>query len=293
MKLNKKLAAGALASLMMVSSFAMAAPDKKNLVATYGVVLRVNGSNFAVTDSSMRPFITQDGRTYVSIAALNQMGIATAAYDKASKTVSVNSSSNNNVSSGNVAQLQAQVQSQTAEISRLQYENNQLKAEIEKLKGSSSTTDNKKKDTGTKELSDLSSSEKRTLVKDLEGEIKYLRANTRFDRSQKFNGQVNISSRAVEVSLYPYTGTFTKEGAEGRDWNARVGNKRDRENLEDDYASFVESEVRDMIKGVLKDYKGYNINLTIYTDSNMRTSMVEADYNYSKDRGTASVFEIK
>ncbi|MDO5061740.1 MAG: hypothetical protein Q4D77_01070 [Peptostreptococcaceae bacterium] len=292
MKFNKKLAAGALASLMMLSSLAAATPDKKNLVANYGVVLRVNGSNFAVTDSSMRPFITQDGRTYVSIAALNQMGIATAAYDKASKTVSVNSSSNNNGSMGNVAQLQQQVQAQTAEISRLQYENNQLKAEIEKLKGSSST-DNKKKDNGTKELSDLSSSEKRTFIKDLEGEIKYLRANTRFDRNQKFGGQVSISSRAVEVSLYPYSGTFTRAGAEGQDWNNRVTNKRDRENLEDDFASFVESDVRDMIKGVLKDYKGYNINLTIYTDSNMRTAMVEADYNYSKDRGSASVLEIK
>lgn len=291
MKYNKKLVAGALASLMMVSSLATAAPDKKNLVANYGVVLRVNGSNFAVTDSSMRPFITQDGRTYVSIAALNQMGIATAAYDKASKTVSVNSNANNNASmGGNVAQLQQQVQAQTAEISRLQYENNQLKAEIDKLKNSSSTTDNKKKDNGSKDLADLSRSEKRDLEKDIKTELKYLRADSRFDRSQRFDGEVSIDSKSITLSLVPYEGNFTENYKTS--WNNLYTEKRDRERLEEDFASFVESDVRDMLKGVLKDYKPYNITVTIYSDTAMKSKIVEADYNANRARSSASVYKI-
>lgn len=288
MKFNKKLMAGALASLMVVSSFAAAAPNKKNLVASYGVMLRVNGSNFTVSDDSMRPFITQDGRTYVSIAALNQMGIATAAYDKASKTVSVNSSGGG-ASSGNLAQLQAQIQSQTSEISRLQYENNQLKAEIEKLKGSSDKKDDKKSN-GSKSLSDLSSSDKRTFVKEIENEIRYIRAETRFSRNQRFEGQANISSRSVSISLYPYS-KLTEE--EIKDWNDRVKDRRLGDQLADEYADFVSGAVKDMLKGIMKDYSGYDIEVSIFTDSGMKKVMVEGSYHSNRDRTTASVLEIK
>lgn len=288
MKFNKKLMAGALASLMVVSSFAAAAPNKKNLVASYGVMLRVNGSNFTVSDDSMRPFITQDGRTYVSIAALNQMGIATAAYDKASKTVSVNSSGGG-ASSGNLVQLQAQVQTQSSEISRLQYENNQLKAEIEKLKSSSDKKDDKKSN-GSKSLSDLSSSDKRTFVKEIENEIRYIRAETRFSRNQRFEGQANISSRSVSISLYPYS-KLTEE--EIKDWNDRVKDRRLGDQLADEYSDFVSGAVKDMLKGIMKDYSGYDIDVNIFTDSGMKKVMVEGSYHANRDRTTASVLEIK
>lgn len=289
MKFNKKLMAGALASLMVVSSIAVAAPNKKNLVASYGVMLRVNGSNFTVSDDSMRPFITQDGRTYVSIAALNQMGIATAAYDKASKTVSVNSSGGG-ASAGNLAQLQAQIQTQTSEISRLQYENNQLKAEIEKLKGSSSDKKDDKKNDGSKSLSDLTSAERRDFEKDIEKEIRFIRAESRFSRNQRFDGTVNVGSRSVSFTLYPYD-KLTEE--EIKDWNDRVKDRRGREQLEEDYADFVTGAVKDMLKTSLKDYSGYNIEVIIFKDSAAKAKMVEAEYNAHRDRSTASVFEIK
>lgn len=292
MKFNKKLMAGALASLMVVSSFAVAAPNKKNLVASYGVTLRVNGSNFTVSDASMRPFITQDGRTYVSIAALNQMGIATAAYDKATKTVSVNSSGGG-ATGGNLAQLQAQVQSQTSEISRLQYENNQLKAEIERLKGSSDKKDDKKNDKkndGSKSLSNLTSSEKRDYEKEIEKEIRFIRAESRFSRNQRFDGTANVGSRSISLTLYPYDKLSQEEIT---DWNDRVKDRRLSEQLEEDYADFVSGAVKDMLKGILKDHSGYNIEVTIYTDSGMKKTMVEGEYNTSRDRSSASVFEVK
>ncbi len=288
MKLNKKWIAASMAALMLATSAGLAAVERRNLTATYGVSLRVNGNTFSVTDSSMRPFITQDGRTYVSIAALNQMGIATAAYDKASNTVSVTSSGAG--SSTAAAQYQTQIQSQAAEIAKLQYENAQLKAEVDKLKGTSSSSSTT---TGTKELSALSSSEKRTIARDIATEIKYLRANTRFDRNQRFEGDASIDSKSVSLSLYPYSGTFTKAGTEGIAWNELYANTRNRDQLEDDFASFVEVEVKDMLKGILKDYSGYNIRVTIYADSSMKTTLVEADYNYSKNRASAYVYEIK
>ncbi len=129
MKLNKKIFAGALAGLIAVSSIAVAANERRNLTAYYNIKLNVNGNVFTTTDSTMRPFATSDGRTYISIAGLREAGLVSVAYDNATKTVSVKGADANAAGS---AALQAQVASQAAEIARLQYENTQLKAEVEK-----------------------------------------------------------------------------------------------------------------------------------------------------------------
>lgn len=287
MKMNKKLAAGAMAAMMMVSSVAVAAPMTRNLQANYGVKLVVDSNAFIVTDDNMRPFITQDGRTYVSIAALNQMGIATVAFDKASKTVSIKGTGGTGVT-GSVAQLQAQVAAQVAENTRLLNENNTLKAEIEKLKGTSGSGSGTS--TNGTDLSKLSSSERRSLARDIEQELRYLRANTAFDRQQRLEGTVSVDSRSVSLTLYPsspYTGSTIT------DWNNLV-DRRNSNYIEDDYADFAGKDVKDMVKGILKGYSGYNINVTIYSDSKMGSNqkMVEADYNASRDRSSAAVYKI-
>ncbi len=289
MKLNKKIFAGALAGLIAVSSIAVAANERRNLTAYYNIKLNVNGNVFTTTDSTMRPFATSDGRTYISIAGLREAGLVSVAYDNATKTVSVKGADANAAGS---AALQAQVASQAAEIARLQYENTQLKAEVEKLKGTSSSSSSST-NTGTKLLSDLSSSDRRTLAKDIQSDIRSLRADTKFDRNQRFGGEVSVDSKSVTLSLYPYSGTFTKDVGEGKEWNEYYKNRNHRSEIEYDYASFVKSEVYDMVKAVLKDYKDYTIYVTVYTDSGLKTKILEADYNLSRNRASATMYEIQ
>lgn len=275
MKMNKKFMSGALASLVLVSSVAAAAPATKNLVANYGVTLNVNGSNFTVSDDSMRPFTTQDGRTYVSIAALSQMGVATVNYIPATKTVQIKGAGAND------AAYQAQINAQTAENSRLLTENNKLKQEIEELKKGTkpgTTTGNK--------LSDLSSSDRRSVERELNDEIRYLRANTTFDRSQRFEGSASIGTKDVTFNLYPYGGDYNKVVVEN--WNTMLSNRTQADRLDDDYEYFM-GEIKSMVAGYLKGYGEYNIYVNIYAGKDMKSGqlMVEADYNYAKDRESA------
>ena len=285
MKFNKKFLSIAMTGVLLATSIAFAAPATRNLVANYGVTLNVNGSNFTVSDDSMRPFTTQDGRVYVSVAALNQMGLATINYIPASKTVQLKGSAANNTA------LQAQVNAQTAENSRLLAENNKLKQEIEELKKGSSSSSNK---TGDK-LSTLSSSERTSLAKDIRKEIRSelrLRGNSVLG-GQRFEGDATVRSNSVTLDLY--TSTDFSIGNDKTDWNDAVKTTRDRQYLEDDLEDFMDEDVRDFLDSILKDYSGYDIEVNIYPNSDYKSAqlMATVDYTDSRDRVSVSVYEIK
>lgn len=290
MKLNKKLFAGLATALVLTSSASLAAVETKKLTATYGVNLNVNGTIFTVADRNMRPFVTQDGRTYVSIAALNQMNIASVNYDKNTKTVNITSgSTGSSVNSAAVAQLQAQVQSQAAEIARLQYENNMLKNS-----NSTNSSSSSKNEDGRKKLSDLTSSEKRELAKDIERDIRDLRAETSFIRSQRFDGSISISSSKVTLSLYQRNQLTSDDLTKWNEYAKRSSRTSDR--LEEDYIEFIDKDVRDLVKSALKDYSGYDIEVDIFSttkdgNSSDDSIMVNGRYNYNKDKTTATIYD--
>ena len=277
MKFNKKFMAGSLAALLAVSSFAIAAPATKNLVANYGVTLNVNGSNFTVTDANMRPFVTQDGRTYVSIAALSQMGIATVNYVPASKTVQIK---------GGGTADQAQMNAIMAENARLLLENTQLKAKVKELEDKTPSKDN----SNTTKLSDLSSTDRRTLERDLNDEIRDMRPYTDFNRSQRLDGSVSIGRSDVTFNLYPYSSDYGSD--EIKLWNDLVGG-RNADLLEDDYEDFMDDVVK-ITADILKGYGDYNVSLKIYSGKDMKSSqlMVTGDYSYSRDRTTVYVNKV-
>lgn len=285
MKFNKKLFSGLLVGALAVSSLSFAANETRKLMATYGVNLNVNGSYFTVSDSSMRPFVTQDGRTYVSVAALNSMNIATVSYDKNTRTVTINS--NGSSSTVGNAELQAQVNSQAAQIAKLQYENAQLKAELDK-KGSTTNSANG-------DLSKLTSSEKRSLARDLEKEIRNVRANTRFGRSQRFVASAEISSKKVSINLYQDT-TLSSEDL--RIWNNLASGSRTSEDMEYEYEDFFKGELMSAVKSILKDYSGYDVDVIIYsvaepttnTTLSEKTEMVSMQYKYEKDRYNVYIY---
>ena len=277
MKFNKKFMAGSLAALLAVSSFAIAAPATKNLVANYGVTLNVNGSNFTVTDANMRPFVTQDGRTYVSIAALSQMGIATVNYVPASKTVQIK---------GGGAADQAQINAQMAENARLLLENTQLKAKVKELEDKTPSKDN----SNTTKLSDLSSTDRRTFERDLNDEIRDMRPYTDFNRSQRLDGSVSIGRSDVTFNLYPHGSDYTADDI--KNWNNLVGG-RDVDRLEDDYEDFMDDIVK-ITANILKGYGDYNVSVNIYSGKDMKSTqlMVDGDYSYSRDRTTVYVNKV-
>ena len=274
MKFNKKFMAGSLAALLAVSSFAIAAPATKNLVANYGVTLNVNGSNFTVTDANMRPFVTQDGRTYVSIAALSQMGIATVNYVPASKTVQIKGGD------------QAQMNAIMAENARLLLENTQLKAKVKELEDKTPSKDN----SNTTKLSDINPSDRRTLERDLNDEIRDMRPYTDFNRSQRLDGSVSIGRSDVTFNLYPYSSDYGSD--EIKLWNDLVGG-RNADLLEDDYEDFMDDVVK-ITADILKGYGDYNVSLKIYSGKDMKSSqlMVTGDYSYSRDRTTVYVNKV-
>lgn len=277
MKFNKKFMAGSLAALLAVSSIAVAAPATKNLVANYGVTLNVNGSNFTVTDANMRPFVTQDGRTYVSIAALSQMGIATVNYVPASKTVQIK---------GGGTADQAQMNAIMAENARLLLENTQLKAKVKELEDKTPSKDN----SNTTKLSDLSSTDRRTFERDLNDEIRDMRPYTDFNRSQRLDGSVSIGRSEVTFNLYPYGSDYV--ASDIVTWNKLVKNTRDADRLEDDYEDFMDDVVK-ITADILKGYGDYNVSLKIYSGKDMKSGqlMVTGDYSSSRDRTTVYVQE--
>lgn len=290
MKFNKKLFSGVLAGTLLVSSLSYAANETRKLVATYGVSLNVNGSVFTVDDSTMRPFITSDGRTYVSIAALQKMNIANVSFDRNTKVVTVNS---NGITGGaNNSQLQAQISAQVAEISRLQNENNQLKAELAKKNNSSSSNSNT--NSSSSEFSKLSSSERRNLARDIDRELRSVRASTKFFRSQKFASSTEITSKSVVINLYQ---DYQLSADDLKNWNDLATGRRASE-LEDEYADFLRYDIMDALKGVLKGYSGYNVEVIIYsvveptgsTSDLQKAEMVNMSYSYSRDKFTASVY---
>ena len=277
MKFNKKFMAGSLAALLAVSSIAVAAPATKNLVANYGVTLNVNGSNFTVTDANMRPFVTQDGRTYVSIAALSQMGIATVNYVPASKTVQIK---------GGGTADQAQMNAIMAENARLLLENTQLKAKVKELEDKTPSKDN----SNTTKLSDLSSTDRRTLERDLNNGIRDMRPYTDFNRSQRLDGSVSIGRSDVTFNLYPYGSDYTTDDI--KNWNDLVSG-RNADRLEDDYEDFMDDLVK-VTADILKGYSDYNVSVKIYSSKDMRSGqlMVNGDYSSSRDRTTVYVNKV-
>lgn len=282
MKMRKKIVAGLLVTAVSVSTVAFAAPILRNIQVNYDVGLKVNGSDYTITDQAIKPFKTVDGRSYIALASLNDMGIATATY--ANNVVSIQSKG------GDTSALQNQILALSQQTSILQAEVNKLTAENTALKNQSNTGSGSGSNTSTDAFSKLSTSERRTLARDIESEIRYWRADTIFARSQRFDGSVSVNSKDVTITLTPYGGVdFSSD--ERSSWNSIVASSSKLGDLEDDYTYFLE-DVVDELSSLLSKYGGYNVYLNIYGDADATKSIVEGEYSGSKDRYYVDVFRL-
>ena len=272
MKYNKKIVAGILAASLCAGSIAFAAPAMtRNIGVNYNLKLKVNGQDYTVDDENQRPFKTSDGRAYVSVASLNKMGIATSTY--ADNTVTIK-----NVVSGS-SDLQSQLNALIAQNNNLMTTNNnllaenaKLKAEIETLKGSSSTN------TGDA-FKGTSRSEKSDLAKDIQRNLD-TRADTIFLRNQRFEYAASLSDTKVSLELTPQD-SWTAEDV--KLWNSILASSSKYDTLEEDYTEFVE-DLLDELSDILEDYKGYDVQIEIFSDSSANNLIVDAEYRASKDK---------
>ncbi|MGL5255526.1 MAG: hypothetical protein ACRC76_00705 [Proteocatella sp.] len=291
MKYNKKLIASLLTATLCAGTVAFAAPMTRNLAVNYNVKLNVNGSDFTVADQNQRPFKTNDGRTYVSIASLNAMGIATATF--ADNTVTIKGASGGS-SIGGSAELQTQISALMAQNNsllttnnNLQTENNKLKAEIETLKKGSSSSSSSS--SSSRPFSDLSSSQRRDLEDDINKDLRGIRANTDFQRNQRFEVKASLNRDTVELELTPYDNWTTDDV---KSWNTLIDSSSKARNLEADYEDLVD-DVRKELESTLRDYKNYDIEISIYSDTKSSNEVVDASYGYSRDRISVSVSKAK
>ena len=278
MKYNKKIVAGILSASLCAGSIAFAAPAMtRNIAVNYNLKLKVNGQDYTVDDQNQRPFKTSDGRAYVSVAALSKMGIATSTYADGTVTIK-------NVASGpSSSEIQSQLNAVIAQNNSLLTTNNnlvtenaKLKAELEAKKDNSSNTST----STTKPFKDLKSSDKRELVSDIESDLRSIRADSIFQRSQRFNVSASLSDDSVSLELTP-SDTWTAEDV--KTWNAILDSSSKYDDLEEDFQDFTE-EVLDELESTLKDYKGYDVKIKIYSDKDAKNLVVDAEYRSSKDK---------
>ena len=274
MKYNKKIVAGILAASLCAGSIAFAAPAMtRNIGVNYNLKLKVNGQYYTVDDENQRPFKTSDGRAYVSVASLNKMGIATSTY--ADNTVTIKNAASGASSSELQSQLNAVIAQNNSLMTRnndLMTENAKLKAEIETLKGSSSTN------TGDA-FKGTSRSEKSDLAKDIQRNLD-TRAYTTFQRSQRFEYAASLSDTKVSLELTPYD-TWTADDV--KSWNAILASSSKYDDLEEDYTEFAE-DLLDELSDILEDYKGYDVQIEIFSDSSANNLVADLEYRASKDK---------
>lgn len=294
-KLKKLLLATTITTLTL-SAVAYAAPVVyKNLKVHYNVNLVVNGAQYVGATEATKPFITDGGRTYVSIASLVESKIAQASFDASTSTVTVTGATAN----------QDQITALSNQILSLENQNAVLKAENDTLKKNTSTS-KPDKDTGDLALKTITKSSDRTdFQRDIEKELRGIKANVYSFGSQSFDdsAEVKIShtSNKVTVTLKD-SKVFGKKSAStsttstrADDWN-KAWDKYD-DDMEEDYETFIEEEVMDVVRDILSDYSEYDIDVTIVgyeksDNTGEEYELVNCKYSDSKDTLRTNVYDI-
>ncbi|MGL5440081.1 MAG: hypothetical protein ACRDA4_06765 [Filifactoraceae bacterium] len=296
----KKLLVATTITTLTLGSIVYATPVVyKNLKVHYNVNLVVNGAPYVGASDATKPFITDGGRTYISIASLVESKIANASYDAATSTVAVTGQTAN----------QDQITALSNQILALENQNSALKVENEALK--KANTDNKKPNDdkkpnngGNLELKSITkSSDRSDLERDIVKELRGKRASVYGFGSQRYDDaatvKISTSSNKVSVTLTDseYFGLKTGTDTRAKKWNDYASSKKYAEDVQESYETFIEEDIIESVKDVLNDYSGYDIEVEIRgLESNSSTAkeydLVYAKYTDSKDTLKTSVYEI-
>ena len=199
---KKKIAIiGTMLTTMLAGTIAYAATPIKQDAYYDTFKLFTNGSEQFISDTALKPFIA-NGRVYVPIATLQNLGIANVQWTPAAtgQAASLSVSPKGGTASGEVAlyqqqlaALNTQLQAKESEITTLKADKTKLEAEVDKLKNSSSSSSG---DLSTKDLQALED----ILNDDRDFEEFYVDSTI---RDIGFTYEVDEYRGDVEINMYP------------------------------------------------------------------------------------------
>ena len=276
----KKIAVVAMASVIGVTSFSFGAGLFQNKKVSYAINMVANGSPYIVQNQALKPFATDDGYTYLSVRSLSELGLVDIDWNGPTKTVTV--SAKQTEDPVQVAQLNQRIAQLTNENILLKKENEELKAKISSGKSSDSSNKKNKKSSGNELLKDMSSSDRRSLERDISRDLKNVKISTREYSSRfTFDPDVRISGNRVKLTL------TAREKLDAGEWNDIIKGRR-MSYLEEEFSDEAKDNVISVVKDLLKNYYDYEIEVSFQaskTDSNKdMKEIATANYRESSDR---------
>lgn len=272
----KKIAVVAMASVIGVTSFSFGAGLFQNKKVSYAINMVANGSPYIVQNQALKPFATDDGYTYLSVRSLSELGLVDIDWNGPTKTVTV--SAKQTEDPVQVAQLNQRIAQLTNENILLKKENEELKSKTSSGKSNGSS----KKSSGTELLKDMSSSDRRSLERDISSDLKNVKISTREYSSRfTFDPDVRISGNRVKLTL------TAREKLDAGEWNDIIKGRR-MSYLEEEFSDEAKDNVISVVKDLLKNYYDYEIDVTFQaskTDSSKdMKDIATANYRESSDR---------
>lgn len=276
----KKIAVVAMASVIGVTSFSFGAGLFQNKKVSYAINMVANGSPYIVQNQALKPFATDDGYTYLSVRSLSELGLVDIDWNGPTKTVTV--SAKQTEDPVQVAQLNQRIAQLTNENILLKKENEELKAKTSSGKSSDSSNKKNKKSSGNELLKDMSSSDRRSLERDISSDLKNVKISTReYSNRLTFDPDVRISGNRVKLTL------TAREKLDAGEWNDIIKGRRG-SYLEEEFSDEAKDNVISVVKDLLKNYYDYEIEVSFQaskTDSNKdMKEIATANYRESSDR---------
>ena len=276
----KKIAVVAMASVIGVTSFSFGEGLFQNKKVSYAINMVANGSPYIVQNQALKPFATDDGYTYLSVRSLSELGLVDIDWNGPTKTVTV--SAKQTEDPVQVAQLKQRIEQLTNENILLKKENEELKAKTSSGKSSDSSNKKNKKSSGNELLKDMSSSDRRSLERDISSDLKNVKISTREYSSRfTFDPDVRISGNRVKLTL------TAREKLDAGEWNDIIKGRR-MSYLEEEFSDEAKDNVISVVKDLLKNYYDYEIEVSFQaskTDSNKdMKEIATANYRESSDR---------
>ena len=262
---KKKLAIiGTMLTTMLAGTIAYAAAPIKQDAYYDTFKLFTNGSEQFISDTALKPFIA-NGRVYVPIATLQNLGIANVQWTPAAtgQAASLSVSPKGGTASGEVAlyqqqlaALNTQLQAKDSEITTLKADKAKLEAEVDKLKSSSSSS---------------SSSISTKSLQALEDDLNDTRSLNKYVGGSNTIGTLNFTYEVdeyrgdIEIEMYPDTEITS---------SMLSALKESRE------AGYFDDFIEDISIEASKQFKNSDIIIKLYKDRSRNRPSVLHEFEY-------------
>lgn len=272
-KLTKKAVVTALVAVVGITGTALAFPNFQSKQINYDVNLVVKGSPYNVQTLGLKPFLTSDGYTYLSIRSLSDLGLLNINWDGSTRTVTVDENKAQNDEMIRLANENAALKIENAKLKE-----EKAKAETKKAEDDKKKAEEKKKEESRNKLRDVDSRDRRDLERDLRDELDR-RIRIRSDYGNpSYDVSVSLNRDNVKVVL------TDNDTLDADTWN-KIVDGRDGDYLADSYDSAFRDYIFDPINSQLKKYTNYDIDISVNaTYNNGSQEIASGSYRESTGR---------